>query len=444
MANLSTPFSFRRMAGFLVLSLGALVTTAAAPEAGRHDIVVEQAKSFLRDGNAQQAYELLVDYETDWSGRDGYDYLLGVAALDSGHAGEAIFSLQRLVSRRPEFAGARLDLARAYFNVGDNELARIEFDRILKEDPPANVKTAVDSYLEAIETRARAYTPSTQWFADFAAGYDSNAPAATDDSQFLTFTLSPNNLEQSSAFGQVTLGGLYSRPVSPESVLLVTGNVMHRSNPSTHFVDPSSATLGAAWGWVRGSHQTNLGIMASQFWLDRDPNKRDYGVTGSYVYSINDRWNFNGFARFGSVRFEPPLEVQDVDQLMFGVGIQQSAKASLLNVSFMGTRDKAQQTGSLFGNDGYGLQVVNTWFAESGRKTFVNLAASTTEYDDPWYGMDREDDLWSLTLGSTWARFPTPDWTLTLQLNYAEKDSSVGLYTYERWEAALFLRKVFN
>ena len=44
-----------------------------------------------------------------------FDYLLGVAALDNGYISEAIFSLRRAIAVEPGFSGARMELARAYF-----------------------------------------------------------------------------------------------------------------------------------------------------------------------------------------------------------------------------------------------------------------------------------------------------------------------------------------
>ena len=143
--------------------------------------ILEQGKNLLRQGDAAAAFELLIKSESELSGNDSFDYLLGVAALESGNPGEAIFSLQRLVARKPEFSGARLELARAYFETGDNELARSEFMRLLEEDPPDKVATMVADYLEVIKKKARSYQSSSQYYFDVGAGYDSNPAAATAD-----------------------------------------------------------------------------------------------------------------------------------------------------------------------------------------------------------------------------------------------------------------------
>ena len=181
----------------LTLSLaisGGAVPTVMASQAVDREVVYEKAKNALRDGRSETAYQLLVQYEINWSGEDAFDYLFGLAALDSGHAGDAIFSLQRLVARQPEFSGARLELARAYYDVGDNELAR-------------------------------------------------------------------TNLEQSSAFAKVTLGGFWNNPISPSSQVLFNARVDHRANPSVHFVDASNIDLGAAWSWKSGESAASIAAL---------------------------------------------------------------------------------------------------------------------------------------------------------------------------------------
>ena len=144
----------RQYAICLCLILASQFVLAASAD---REATYAKARDFLANGEAKQAYELLIEKESLWSGRDDYDYLLGVAALDSGEASESVFTLQRLVMRKPGFSGARLELARAYFELGENESARREFEKILTEDPPPNVVEASNEYLKAIDVRARQY-----------------------------------------------------------------------------------------------------------------------------------------------------------------------------------------------------------------------------------------------------------------------------------------------
>lgn len=418
----------------------------AAPSEPSQEAIYDEAKTLLAAGNSQAAYALLVGHEQALSGNDAYDYLLGISALESGETGDALFSLQRLLARRPAFSGARLELARVYYELGDNELARKEFQQVLSEDPPAAARQTINNYLEAIKVRERTYKASTQFFVDVGAGYDSNAPAATDESQFLTFNLSSNNLEQDSFFGQLSAGGVYSRPVSPESTILVSGTALHRSNPSTHFVDPSVAMLGSNWIWRAGRHQTNVGVlaMAMQTWLDGQSNKTDYGLSGNYQFRLNEQWRVNSSLQVTAARYEDNLEIQDVDQVRLSLGLDQNRKGDVLNVSLIGLHDEEKQSGSRFGNDGYGLRSSYTWALPRGSRAVLSASFTSTEYEGDWFGEDREDNAGTIGFAYSFANFPSRKWTLTCQLNYSKKDSTVDLYSYERWEAGVSVRRTFD
>ena len=432
----------------LTLSLaisGGAVPTVMASQAVDREVVYEQAKNALRDGRSETAYQLLVQYEINWSGEDAFDYLFGVAALDSGHAGDAIFSLQRLVARQPEFSGARLELARAYYDVGDNELARIEFARIQSENPPPNVAQTVSDYMAAIEIKSREYQSSAQYYIEVGGGYDSNAPASTDENIFLNFVLNPTNLEQSSAFAKVTLGGFWNNPISPSSQVLFNARVDHRANPSVHFVDASNIDLGAAWSWKSGESAASIAANSLFSALDGGYNKRDIGVMGTYVRQISDSWTVAGFVRGGAIRFEEAaLAIRDVDQVLYGLSLSQDYKSAQMSFSLTGNTDDAVDAGEQFSADGYGVRFTNNWYRKGGSVIFLDASATKTEYDTQFFGLDREDDLYAVTLGSAWSQFPSKGWVTTLNLNYSVKDSTVSLYEFDRLEVGVTLRKVLD
>jgi hypothetical protein len=98
---------------------------------------------------------------------------------------------------------------------------------------------------------------------------------------FLNFTLSPNNLEQSSSFANAALGALYTRPVGPKSQIILNANIDHRVNPSTHFVDASNLNLGAGWSLQRGVNSFSVSANRVYSWLDRSENKHDTGINFS-------------------------------------------------------------------------------------------------------------------------------------------------------------------
>lgn len=433
----------RRVSGLFVCIILLTPMGSSAADASLEQ-VLESAKQHLRADNAQAAYDVLIVHEPRFTGTDSYDYLLGVAALDSGNNGDAIFSLQRLVVSKPGFAGARMDLARAYYESGDNELARSEFERVLSDNPPPKVRYAAEQYMKGINARAKAYTPSTQWHLDLGAGYDSNPAAATGDDQFLSFVLASRNVEQSSVYGEVAAGAVYSRPLTAELQFSLNGRLSHRSNPSTHFVDPSAAEVGASLAWNRGAHSAGVSIGASTFLLDGNSNKDDYGITGHYSLSFSERWSADVYARAGEMDFDSELDVLDVDQVMAGLGLTYTGESMRISAGFINAEDDAQETTSPFSNESTGFRLSALWVRPGGRTISVEALAMETDYDDPFFGFDREDDIYSIHLSHTWQRFPSPDWNLTFRVGYSEKESSVSLYEFDRVEAGILIRKVID
>src|SRR5262245_37879572 len=101
--------------------------------------VLKQAEALLAEHKADEAYRLLSANELDLGGTALFDYLLGVAALDSGHASDAAFALERVVATQPDFVGARMELARAEFERGQYASARTQFQYLLGQSPPAQI-----------------------------------------------------------------------------------------------------------------------------------------------------------------------------------------------------------------------------------------------------------------------------------------------------------------
>src|ERR1700687_2944832 len=85
---------------------------AAAPD-------LAKAEEVLRGKRAADAYDLLEPFEFDEAGNLKYDYLLGLAALESGKADKATLVFERVLALEPRYLGVRLDLGRAYFQIGD-------------------------------------------------------------------------------------------------------------------------------------------------------------------------------------------------------------------------------------------------------------------------------------------------------------------------------------
>jgi tetratricopeptide (TPR) repeat protein len=94
-----------------------------------------RAHAALRAGRAATAERLLRALEAQYPGEVNCQWLLGVALLDQDKVAESLACLESALARAPEFAAARVDLARAYRRAGRAAQAREEVRRVLETMP---------------------------------------------------------------------------------------------------------------------------------------------------------------------------------------------------------------------------------------------------------------------------------------------------------------------
>ena len=192
----------------------------AAAQSGKPDLA--RAESLVREGKAAQAYDLLQAFEPQAAGDPDFDYWLGVAALEAGKPDKATIALERTLIVNPDFVGARLDLARAYFALGDLPRARLEFNTVLEQDPPAAARATVERYLAEIDTRTQAKT--IQWLAyvDATVGRDTNVNNSTREASVfvplfgLNLALASTSIKAADNYFGLGGGAEVAATVSPE------------------------------------------------------------------------------------------------------------------------------------------------------------------------------------------------------------------------------------
>ena len=175
----------------LAVALGSALGTAHADDA-----VNNQARELLSQKRAAAAYELLAPLAEAEAGNPEFDYLLGIAALDAGHPGEAVFALERVLAVAPDNTLARAEIARAYYALSELETARREIEHVKASgNVPEGATATLDKYLSLIE-RARGGGTRVRGYLSIAGGYDTNANSGTDQSSIAIPFLNTNALFQ--------------------------------------------------------------------------------------------------------------------------------------------------------------------------------------------------------------------------------------------------------
>lgn len=437
------------MALALLLSAAAGSTAAVAQSTNSFDVVVSpaaratltRAENLLAAGNGQQAWALLQPLEIELAGNPYYDYLLGVAALDTGRYSEAIFSLRRAIAVQPNFSGARMELGRAYYEAGNAGLARPLFVALLDENPPAGVRDVLHRYINAIDARPPVPQPRLDGYLSLFAGSDSNANGSTSNQQFLGFTLNPENLETDSPFFEAAAGFTWLVPQSTQLAWLVNGRASHRDNSDAPFIN---ATVLSAYGgltWQRGAFFGRAGIDPYRVARDGDENETYVGADLLLGRRLTPDWDLTLGLRGGAHRFDSAIEVLDVDRVLYNVGVTwRFRERSSLTLQGIGGSDNEKLGGSPYGNSKVGGRL--SLSTALGGKAFLHSSygSLTSDYDGLFFGGPREDEQRTATLRIEFRDVWTDGLTLMPSFRYVDNESDIPLYEYDRTEIGLLIR----
>lgn len=439
--------TYCRACFFVALLAGAPYNPATAQETIQFAADAEvrellgQAESLLAGNDSQRAYDLLRPREATLAGNAYFDYLLGIAALDSGRTSEAILSLQRAAINAPAFSGARMELARAHFESGESQQARRLFVALLGENPPVGVRAVLDQYISAIDARP-ATTPSRfSPYTELLVGHDSNANGSTDNQQFLGFTLSPDNLETDSSFFEAGAGFDWTVPGSATVTWQLGAHAGYRLNPDASFVDAGILRGLAGMLWRRGAIFARANIDA--YWATRDGNSNESynGIKLLLGRHLNDLWDLHVSIRGGALRYDDSIEVLDVNRVLYTLGADyRFGSRARFSIEAIGGNDSERQSGSPYGNSKFGGRLsIN---AAVGESSFVlaSLGSLTSDYDGMFFGVPREDTQLTSVLQFEFRDVLTDGLTIAPRLRYIDNDSDVALYDYDRTEVGVLLR----
>jgi tetratricopeptide (TPR) repeat protein len=423
------------------LALVALLITAGPCAA----TPVEQARALLDAGRAEEAYELLSPLEDRLAGDPAYDYLLAVAALDAGRPDEAVLAFERVLAADPLFAGARLDLGRAYFALGAFRAAEAELRTVLGQDPPQHVRAVAEDYLARMAGAGRP-TLRLSGSLEATAGWDSNANAAADLQEFLGFQLLASSKEADSTFAEAGARLLADYPLDDALSVVASAGAYRRVHSDAAFVN---TTRGDASLSLRRRTETSLasvGLLAYRLDTGGELNSQAAGVVGRLRADVSPEGTGDRQVgldlRWLAIRYGDDAEVRDVDQGVLGLSLGRALGAAgqhRIGASLVAGREWAKRGGSPFGRDFYGVRLDLEAALADDLRLYAAGAWQRSEYDGRFFGAGRQDDRVDASLGLAWKA--SRHWLLRPELAYTDNDSDVALYAYDRTVVGITLRR---
>ena len=412
---------------------------------------METATTLMQQGKPVEAYSLLEPFESEQAGNVQYDYLLGIAALDSGKPDKATLVFERVLAVDPNHAGARLDMARAYFQLGDYTRAKSEFETVLSQNPPQVAKTTIQKYLAAIEEREAAKRTVMRGYVEGTVGHDSNVNSSTGQSQIsvpalgdLIFTLNPTNVKTSDNYLSLGAGGEISHKLKPNFLVYAGADVKDRVNNNENRFDFVSVDGRIGVGLGEDGNQLKVGLLGGRYYLDKHLNRDTSGINAEWRYNLNTSNQLNLFGQHVLYRFEPTTSVENFDQDTVGAGILHvlaEGKAVLFGSVYLGDERDTERADGAKGF--HGLRVGGQTILTDKTDLFASVGAQFGKFDQENLAFltTREDDQYDFSTGINW-HYDT-NWTVRPQLTYTKNDSNIDLRSYNRTDISLTLRRDF-
>lgn len=130
------------------------------------DPLVKRARILVQSRKFNEALAVLRPLKKSHPDQTDVLFLIGISAVGASEAAqtekektalldEAIAAFRKILINRPGLVRVRLELARAFFLKGDDDLSRKHFESVLAGKPPAAVAANVRRFLNVIRERRR-------------------------------------------------------------------------------------------------------------------------------------------------------------------------------------------------------------------------------------------------------------------------------------------------
>lgn len=420
------------VAGLLLASVSRLAFAAPA----------DDIRSLLEQGRSAEAYQLGRQHPGEL-GKPDFDFYFGVAAIDSGRAGEGVLALERYIVRFPENDRARLELARGYFVLGELLRAREEFEAVQKRDPPPNVQATIDRFMDSIRAQETRYTTTATGYVELGFGHDSNVNSGVGDPVISVPTLGTVQLASAGVatgdrFAHLGLGGQFSHPVAPGVALLFGLSAEGRNHVSNleQSFDQKSANGHFGVSYLENRNLFRAVFSASSLYVDNDRFRETNALGGEFHRQVDELNTASLFVQLARLNY-PATPVRNADFAGLGIGWRHAFVLRMQPVfqvqALIGKEaNEAVPVRNDLSRDLYtargaiSLTPAPRWGLSAG----ATYTKSRFKAADAFFLTERDDDFVGLELGASYRL--TRQLSLRADYQYSSNESNIVLYQYHR------------
>lgn len=398
----------------------------------------EGLAALVAQGRAAEAFDVGLRQLSEHGGDPRFDFAFGMAALEAGHYDHASMAFRRVLVLEPGSDRVRLELARALYLAGDDQGARSQFERVLGNQPPANVQDRILQFLDAIDARERAAKTRFVPRVALRLGYDDNPGNATDSEFYLVPIPVPLSAEvEADGFSELALAADYRRPIDKRWSLFAAGGYTRRAYQQENDYDLGILDLQGGARWAAQSGTFRFPLQFQRLDLGGEHFRNLLAASAEWSRALGRRTELSLFGQLGRVDY-PQAEPRDVlTQLLGGtVGHRLDNGLQLQAGAFAG-REQADGDYDYNGRDFLGLRAGLGWPLTPTQSLSASAVLQQSSYHDrdPLFFRRREEGVTQLQLG--WAWRPVSRWLVQAGASYYDSRSTVDMFDYDRLQITL-------
>jgi outer membrane protein len=435
---------------FISTTSFATLALAAAPTLGG-DVLVA-AENLIRKGEFEAAYQLLEPIESLRAGEPEYDYLLGIAGVESGAVTRGAFALERVLATNPNNKDARAEIAKAHFLLGEYESAREEFKEALQQNPNPEARKSIEKMLLTMDKRQGIATTFGAYL-DAGYGWDSNVSSAPGiSSTFIPGLAGPFDLgnaaqENSDSFMNFTAGASFRHPVTNKLALYGGASYNKRFNTNEKSFNTSALDFNIAAQFKLNTGNILLGLQDNHFELDGNSFRHAYGGSAQWLYNINGFNQVGAYGQYTRLDYADGSD-KDADRKIIGLNVGHVFQGDYNPVAYAslygGREDMLTSARPDLGQDIYGLRTGGQLSYGQDWSFYGSLAYETRRNDenDRLFAKKRKDDQYDGSLGLRFV--PAPYWSIKPQFSYTKNNSNIDINGYVRKAVSINVRRDFD
>jgi len=415
---------------------------AAAAASSWADALTDRAKRLLEQKKSQEAYDLLLPQEGARAGDPEFDFYLGIAAMESREYERAVFAFERVLAVQPDNKLARAYIAQAYFEMGELETAKREFETVQKQQvPDQTARDRIDSYLAAIKS---AESNKVTGFVEVGGGYDTNVNAATSSNQVavpaiggpLVLTLvGQNSTQRADSFGRVAAGIDFTRKLSSEWAIVGNAAGIGKVNRKADEFDYMQLDGSLGVNWSNKTDSVLVGAQVQDFELDWARYRETAGLITQWLHYFSDTQRLGPFVQYSALRY-PTQDIRDANRGIAGVsytGTFGSDFAPLIfGPAYFGRERELAEGVPHLGHKPVGVRLGGEIRLSAAWSAFGNASYEYRKYGgpEPVFGETRVDK--QADFGAGIGYVVRPGTTLIAKFAHTENRSNIDLFQFHR------------